>query len=714
MKLKQQLVLLMMLALLIPTITITSIAIYNIRSKALKEIEQYRIDEFEKLKIYLKHLTDIAYGIIEAQHKTLKLDARYDTLTPAEIQQWMAEYSLQEISEVRFDKGEGYFWVTDNALPYPTMIMHAEKRDMKGVVLSDPSNNVEKYASRNIYQVRAEMVNKNGDAFVEYIMKKPGTSEIINKISYSRLYPSLNWVISTGLYTDQIETAVDAKETALNDQIRNMVISIVLVGLAIILIAAGVTYFFSAKLTNAIVSIKNILNNLSLGEQVSVLQTARKDEIGDMTNSLNQLVIGLKSYTSFAKEIGEGNLQQAFTPLSDADILGNELLSMRDNLKLASDEKEIRDWVNEGQAKLGDVLRSNNTDTQMLADEILRSLIHYVGANQGGIFILHKGDTLKSSWLDLMAAYAYDRKKFLTKRIEVGEGLVGQAALERATIYLKEIPEAYISITSGLGGANPKAIIIVPLMYNDQVYGILELASFREYKPYEVSFIEKIAESIASTLATVQINEHTKNLLEQSQQMTEELRAQEEEVRQNMEELSATQEQMKRQLDENVRIHNEYKIREEVTALTTLLSESDLFGNITNMNAKLCQVSKYTREELLNQPHSIFRHADMPQALFRILWDTLKQGRVFNGIIKNRAKDGSVYWVDATIVPVRNEDGSVMKYVGASYHIPHEDIAVALYNEQAIRLHLPLITDNGIQRLDQVSVATDSYEMQPS
>src|SRR6478735_5070103 len=97
-------------------------------------------------------------------------------------------------------------------------------------------------------------------------------------------------------------------------------------------------------------------------------------------------------------------------------------------------------------------------------------------------------------------------------------------------------------------------------------------------------------------------------------------------------------------------------------------------------NEKLCEVSKYTPEELIGKPHNIFRHPAMPKELFKEFWDTIKSGRVFKGIVLNLAKDGSHYWVDATIVPVKDASGEITKYVGARYHITDDKIAEELYN----------------------------------
>ena len=552
MKLRQKITLLISLALLVPTVVISTVAIYKIKSKANRDIAAYHDEEFAQLKVYLKHITDIAYGVIEAQHKALadsvtRFNQHADStqakrsLTPA-----MMEQALQELSVIRFDNGEGYFWVTDNKLPFPTMLMHAEKKELKGRVLDDPKHNVEKEKGRNIYQVRAERANADGDAFVEYIMKKPGTQEVANKISYSRLYKPLGWIVSTGFYTDAIDQAVAAKKAESNQQVGQMVFFILALAAFILAVGLTVSIYFSKALTTAILNIKDTLEQLAQGRRVEQVNVHRRDEIGSMTHSLNALVLGLSSYTSFAKEIGEGNLQQAFTPLSQDDILGNELLSMRNNLKKAADEKAMRDWANEGLASLGDVLRRNNTDTQELATETLRELVKYMKMNQAALFMMEEGSGENDQHLQLVAAYAYERKKYLQKTIAIGEGMVGQCVLERDTIHLREVPEEYVNITSGLGNAVPRTLLIMPLIYNEVVYGVLEMASFREFGDHEIAFLEKIAQSIAGTIASVQTNERTKKLLEQSQQMSEEMKAQEEELRQNQEELQATSEQMRR------------------------------------------------------------------------------------------------------------------------------------------------------------------------
>ncbi len=113
----------------------------------------------------------------------------------------------------------------------------------------------------------------------------------------------------------------------------------------------------------------------------------------------------------------------------------------------------------------------------------------------------------------------------------------------------------------------------------------------------------------------------------------------------------------------------ELKARESILQKASLVSETDRKGIITYVNDKFCQVSGYTREELLGQPHNIVRHPDMSKEVFKDLWRTIGRGDTWRGIIKNRRKDGTPYWVDATIAPVLGKDGKPMKYIGIRFDI---------------------------------------------
>jgi hypothetical protein len=259
------------------------------------------------------------------------------------------------------------------------------------------------------------------------------------------------------------------------------------------------------------------------------------------TSRLEEESRRIASLSGFIQAISAGKYEYE---LNMTDELGDKLVDMRNNLKANTDSEQRRIWASTGMAQIGDILRSNYQAVVELYDNILKFVVNYSKSNQGSFFILN--DDTNDKFLELVATFAFDRKKFLQKQIGIGDGLAGQCFLEGQTIFMTDIPEDYVKITSGLGEANPTAVVIVPLKVNEKIYGILELAAFRKYEPHEVELIEKFAESIASTISSVKVNERTRILLEKTQQQAEEMRAQEEEMRQNMEELSATQEEMSR------------------------------------------------------------------------------------------------------------------------------------------------------------------------
>lgn len=414
-------------------------------------------------------------------------------------------------------------------------------------------------------------------------------------------------------------------------------------------------------------------------------RTYREAEAGSLLK--NQLK-NVRSNIHFAESISKGDLSVAHQ-VDDGDELGQSLLKMREGLLQASIREQNEKFINVGLATLGELIRNQSGNLELLSDEFIKALVKYVNANQGGIFLAH--ETEGTTKLKLVSCYAFERKKYLTKEFEIGETMVGQCYLEKQPIFMTKVPQNYIQITSGLGGANPSCVFIVPLISNDEVVGVLELASFAQFRDVDREFITKTAESFASAVVNTRVTEKIRFLLEDSQMQTEQLKAQEEEVRQNMEELAATQEEMRRQMDQTDKVRRELQEREDVFSLTTILSEADPYGTITLVNSKLTEVSKYSEAELIGKPHNIFRHPDMPKELFQLMWSTIKSGQVFRGIVKNRAKDGSHYWVDACIVPVLDDYGRIVKYTGARYHITDEELALKLYNRQATQLNMPTL-----------------------
>lgn len=174
-----------------------------------------------------------------------------------------------------------------------------------------------------------------------------------------------------------------------------------------------------------------------------------KTEWQAVTQHLQTAESEIKKATEFVQEIEKGNLEYKFSDSEShtSSPLSTSLSSMRDKLKQISEEESERNWVTEGLAKFVEILRNNNTNIEAFSFEVIRNLVKYLQANQGGIFILND-DNDQDKYLELTGCYAFDRKKYIEKKIRIGEGLVGQTFFEKETTYMTKIPSNYINITS--------------------------------------------------------------------------------------------------------------------------------------------------------------------------------------------------------------------------------------------------------------------------
>ncbi len=181
---------------------------------------------------------------------------------------------------------------------------------------------------------------------------------------------------------------------------------------------------------------------------------------GQLTNVTNNI--------AFAEEISKGYLKIEYSLNNDGDELGKALLTMRENLLISADREQQEKYITQGSATVGDILRKYTDNTEQLSNELIREVVKYTESNQGSFFLLEKDQT-GEEYLKLTACYAYDRKKYIDKRIEIGESLVGQCFVEKDIIMMTNVPHNYVQITSGLGEANPSCIILIPLISNEQI-----------------------------------------------------------------------------------------------------------------------------------------------------------------------------------------------------------------------------------------------------
>lgn len=404
---------------------------------------------------------------------------------------------------------------------------------------------------------------------------------------------------------------------------QNFVIYSVFVIVFIVIVVSVIT---ARSIVVPVYKLKEFLLTMTKGILPKEKLVTNNDEIGDMGDALNGFIESLRRTSEFAVEIGNGNYNSDYEALGEEDTLGNALLEMRKNLRSSDEankkrqhEDEIRNWTTKGLADFGDILRHNSENMDVLSSNVMRHLVDYLGVNQGAIYILNEQDD-NNKFFEMKSAVAYNREKYLKVNFGLTEGLVGRCAFEKLPVYLKEIPEEYIKLTSGLGGAEPNYLLLVPLVINEKVMGVIELASFNEIPQYQIDFLQTLGENIASTISSVRITEQTNKLLSESKMRGEELTSQEEELRQNMEELQATQE-------ESVRRESEMRLAMDAINNTLGTIDIDMNGTIMSVNDMMLRLSQVNINEFVGKQFvDIYAYTEADRDRFDEAWSKVAMG----------------------------------------------------------------------------------------
>ncbi|MBN2710402.1 MAG: response regulator [Calditrichaceae bacterium] len=434
-----------------------------------------------------------------------------------------------------------------------------------------------------------------------------------------------------------------AKYIALaQDNQQYMVITIVIVTILGIILLGVVAIIFTRSITHPLQKIVQASEQMSKGAVDIEINVDSEDEIGELARSTSELVQTTKELTKAADAIGQGDYQVPVQIRSDKDILSTAIVRMKNNLQKMTEENKLDDWFKTGHAKLGNKMRGDQTVIE-LAKNIITFLSVYMEGRIGAIYLKEKGDSLK-----LVASYAYKKRKNLSNEFKIGEGLVGQAAMEKESIILANVPDDYIKINSGLGEATPVSILVSPLVYDNELTGVIELGSFHEFTENQLKFIEQASENICIALQSALSRIRVKELLEETQAQAEELQSQQEELRVTNEELQTQQEELKvanEELEQQAEIlrNSEEKLKqqqgdlqksnEELERQTVILKDRQeeiekkntelerARKDIEEKAEELEMTSKYKSEFLANMSHELRTPLNSIQILSKLLYE---------------------------------------------------------------------------------------------
>ncbi|MGH2757737.1 MAG: response regulator, partial [Actinomycetota bacterium] len=267
-----------------------------------------------------------------------------------------------------------------------------------------------------------------------------------------------------------------------------------------------------------------------------------------LTENVNMLAANLTSQVRAIAETSAAVIQGDFTREVAVEAQG-EIAELKDtinqmiaNLAATTTATQEQDWLKTNLARITSLMQGQR-DLAAVARMIMSEVTPVVSAQHGGFFLAEGMDEEKPG-LRLIASYAYKQRKNLSSRFGIGEGVVGQAALEKKRILITQAPSDYIKIASGLGEAVPLNIIVIPVVFEDNVLAVIELASFKPFGAVSQDFLEQLTETLGIVLNTISQTMRTEELLGQSQSLAAELQSQSEELQTQQEELQQRNEEL--------------------------------------------------------------------------------------------------------------------------------------------------------------------------
>ena len=313
-------------------------------------------------------------------------------------------------------------------------------------------------------------------------------------------------------------------------------------------------------------------------------------------------------------------------------------------------KEETANWIAQGIAAINEAMRIGSNKVDVLSQNILMTLVRYMKAVLGGLYIYTKEDD--GEYLTLNAAVSLNQKRAVRIKIQKGVGLVGTCAVEKMPIFLNKLPDDYIDVFSGLGKSKPRTLAILPMMYDNDLVAIIEIAFLNELQPHEIELLNSVSPTIASALVTVRINEQTEQLMKQFRSQADTLVQNEKQMTENIEKLKEEQNRsMERELEMKGLIGavNNSMLTLEFTPTGVLLDANDKFLKIMHYDkaelqgVNICDVNPQCAKEL------------------EYMLSQVNSGKFYEKETQRTAKNGEVRWLWATYTPYYDNNGNITK-----------------------------------------------------
>src|SRR5687767_11332339 len=426
----------------------------------------------------------------------------------------------------------------------------------------------------------------------------------------------------------------------------------------------------------------------------------------------NSLTLQVRAIADVATAVTRGDLSRQITveAQGELDQLKNNLNQMIANLKDTTEKNTEQDWLKTNLAKFSRMMQGQK-DLESVSKLIMSELTPLVSAHHGAFYIMDREDN--APVLKLIASYAYKERKHVGNRFLLGEGLVGQAALEKKPILLTNVPPDYIYITSGLGEAPPRNILVMPVLFEGEVKAVIELASFLPFSQIHQLFLDQLGESVGVVLNMIAANMRTSELLEQSQSLTQELQSQSQELQQQQSELRRSNSELEAQTkslraseellrDQQVELQ---QVNEELEEKASLLAEQNRKVEQKNDEVESARValeekaeqlalsSKYKSEFLANMSHELRTPLNSLLILSKLLTDN-KEG---NLTPKQVEYAQTIHSSGSDLLSLINDVLDLSKVEAGKMDVNAAETSIAELNQTLERGFRPLADQKGLQ-----------------
>ncbi len=380
-------------------------------------------------------------------------------------------------------------------------------------------------------------------------------------------------------------------------------------------------------------------------------------------NSFEDIINFLRRYYSdiskIIKDIASGKYESKIPEEYNTELFNNigkiqdEFQKTKQVETIQISERKLKEIFDKSAAQISEILQYASA-VEDLSYKIIKHISEFIGAEQVALFIVDE-DLQKNKSLKMTASYAYSKQRNAHKELSVNEGLVGRAYLEKKSVFLTEIPDNYTFIESGFGFQKPNCLLIIPLIFNNDVQALIELGSIKIIDENQIKFLENIGENIASTIANLKHSKQTEILLKQTTEQSKEI----EEQRKTLEEKINTHRKQNRNLDKQ--ILQLIEIIDSIKSVSYLI-EYDLKGNIMDVSSKVINLFEARKEDFISKSHKEIIKTDNYSQDYQNFWDELAANKT--QYIKETIYVGNKeITMKQTYVPIRNVRRKIYRFL---------------------------------------------------